>query len=178
MTVTVEIPTKGIRYPTQDLIINRPSPLNARTFGKSYLWSPDIQLNSPRLISPTITPVKQQQYTVVITTNAGCVTVDTVLVRVFPNINIYVPDGFSPDGDGRNDKLYPIPIGIREIRMFRIYNRWGTLVYDNKNASVNTGWDGTYLRTAQPMESYVWVAEGIDNDGKFIRRSGNTILIR
>jgi gliding motility-associated-like protein len=89
-----------------------------------------------------------------------------------------VPDGFSPDGDGRNDKLYPIPIGIREIRMFRIYNRWGTIVYDNKNASVNTGWDGTYLRTAQPMESYVWIAEGIDNDGKFIRRSGNTILIR
>ena len=176
--VTVEQPARGIRYPTQDLIINRPATLNARTFGRTYLWSPDVQLNSPRLITPIITPAKQQQYTVTITTAGGCVTVDSVLVRVFPNINIYVPDGFSPDGDGRNDKLYPIPIGIREIRMFRVFNRWGTLVYDNKNANVNTGWDGTYLRSAQPMESYVWIAEGIDNDGNFIRRTGNTILIR
>jgi gliding motility-associated-like protein len=98
--------------------------------------------------------------------------------RVFPDRNIYVPEGFTPDADGRNDRLYPIPVGIREIRTFRIYNRWGTLIYDNRNANVSTGWDGTYLGTAQPMESYVWIAEGIDIDGKFIRRTGNTILVR
>jgi gliding motility-associated-like protein len=176
--VTVEDPTKGIRYPTQDIIINRPTELTARKFGTTYLWNPDVQLSSPRLLNPIITPTKQQQYTVKITTDGGCVTVDTLLVRVFPDRNIYVPEGFSPDADGRNDRLYPIPVGIREIRTFRIYNRWGTLIYDNRNANVSTGWDGTYLGTAQPMESYVWIAEGIDIDGKFIRRTGNTILVR
>ena len=176
--VTVEDPTKGIRYPTQDIIINRPTELTARKFGTTYLWNPDVQLNSPRLLNPIITPAKQQQYTVKITTDGGCVTVDTLLVRVFPDRNIYVPEGFTPDADGRNDRLYPIPVGIREIRTFRIYNRWGTLIYDNRNANISTGWDGTYLGTAQPMESYVWIAEGIDIDGKFIRRTGNTILVR
>lgn len=176
--VTVELPSKGVRYPTQDIIINRPTELAARNFGKTYLWSPDVQLNSPRIVNPIVTPIKQQEYTVRITTEAGCVTVDTVLVRVFPDRNIYLPEGFTPDGDGRNDRLYPIPVGIREIRTFRVYNRWGTLLYDNRNANISTGWDGTYLGIAQPMESYVWVAEGIDVDGKFIRRTGNTILIR
>jgi gliding motility-associated-like protein len=176
--VSVELPAKGIRYPTQDIIVNRPTELTARNFGKAYLWTPDLQLNSPRLLNPIITPSKQQQYTVKITTDAGCITIDTVLIRVFPDRNIYVPEGFTPDADGRNDRLYPIPVGIREMRTFRIYNRWGTLLFDNKNANINTGWDGTYLGNAQPMESYVWIAEGIDVDGKFIRRSGNTILIR
>lgn len=178
VTITVEQPKMGIRYPTQDIIVNRPTEVAARNFGKTYLWNPDVQLNSPRLNIPIITPTKQQQYTVRITTDGGCVTVDTVLVRVFPDRNIYVPEGFTPDSDGRNDRLYPIPVGIREMRTFRIYNRWGKLLYDNKNANINNGWDGTHLGTAQPMESYVWIAEGIDIDGKFIRRTGNTILIR
>jgi gliding motility-associated-like protein len=64
------------------------------------------------------------------------------------------------------------------MKVFRIYNRWGLLIYDNKNANANTGWDGTYKGTKQPMETYAWVAEGIDIDGNYLRRTGNTILIR
>ena len=89
-----------------------------------------------------------------------------------------MPEGFTPDNDGYNDRLYPILVGITEMKVFKIFNRWGTLVFDNKNATVNTGWNGAYLGRTQPMDSYVWRAEGIDVDGKRITRTGNTILIR
>ena len=92
--------------------------------------------------------------------------------------NIHVPKGITPNNDGHNDKLYPIPVGIKTLKAFRIYNRWGLLMYDNKDAGINDGWDGKYLGKPQPTETYTWIAEGIDDDGNLIRRSGNTILIR
>jgi gliding motility-associated-like protein len=64
------------------------------------------------------------------------------------------------------------------MRVFKIFNRWGTLVFDNKNATVNTGWNGTFQGRTQPIDTYAWVAEGIDVDGKLVTRTGNTILIR
>ena len=51
-------------------------------------------------------------------------------------------------------------------------------MYDNKDAGINDGWDGKYLSKPQPTETYTWIAEGIDDDGNLIRRSGNTVLIR
>ena len=117
-------------------------------------------------------------YYIDISDNSGCILTDTLLVRIFNNNEIYVPTGFSPDNDGKNDKLYPILVGIVEMKLFRIYNRWGVLLYDNKNANVGSGWDGKYLGVDQPIETYVWIAEGIDVDGKTIRRSGNSVLIR
>lgn len=178
VTIFVEEPVKGIRYPSKNVIINKPDQLSARTFGKTYSWTPSSQLSSSTISNPTITAAREQQYIIKIVSPIGCITNDTLLIRVFPDRNIYVPDGFSPDNDGRNDRLYPILVGIKELKVFRIYNRWGTLLYDNKNANISTGWDGTYLSQQQPMESYVWIAEGIDVDGKYIRRTGNSILIR
>ena len=100
------------------------------------------------------------------------------MVRVFKEREIYVPKAFTPDRDGVNDRIYPIVVGITKVNQFRIFNRWGVLVYDNKTANASTGWDGTYRGVAQPMETYVWVAEGIDAEGKVVKRSGNIVLIR
>ena len=121
---------------------------------------------------------REQMYRIAITNLAGCTTVDTQLVRAFNERNIYVPEAFSPDNDGRNDRLAPILVGINEMKAFRVYNRWGILVFDNKNANVYNGWDGTYKGVKQPLETYAWVAEGIDVDGNYIRRTGNTVLVR
>ncbi len=176
--IAVQNPPPGIAYPPVNAIINRAQELAARNIGITYQWTPSIYLSSFTSRTPTITTSKEQLYRIYITNKAGCNIVDTQLVRVFPDRNIYVPEGFTPDNDGYNDRLYPILVGITEMKVFKIFNRWGTLVFDNKNATVNTGWNGAYLGRTQPMDSYVWIAEGIDVDGKRITRTGNTILIR
>ena len=113
-----------------------------------------------------------------ITSAAGCKAVDTQLVRVFKEKNIYVPGGFSPDGDGQNDRLYPITVGIRELRYFKVFNRWGQLIFETRITSPTAGWDGSWKGKPMPLDTYTWIAEGIDVDGLLLQRSGNTILIR
>jgi gliding motility-associated-like protein len=176
--IAVENPPAGIAYPPVNAIINRAQQLTARNIGITYQWTPSSYLTSSTSRTPTITTSKEQLYFIYIKNQAGCNIVDTQLVRVFPDRNIYVPEGFTPDNDGHNDRLYPILVGISEMRVFKIFNRWGTLVFDNKNATVNTGWNGTFQGRTQPIDTYAWVAEGIDVDGKLVTRTGNTILIR
>ena len=176
--IAVQEATKAIRYPAVNAIIGKSTGLTARNIGISYLWSPSTGLSSLSSRTPDVITSAERQYLVSITSEAGCVTVDSQLVRVFKEREIYVPKAFTPDRDGVNDRIYPILVGMNKINQFRIFNRWGVLVYDNKGANSATGWDGTYKGMAQPMETYVWVAEGVDNDGNVIKRSGNIVLIR
>jgi gliding motility-associated-like protein len=171
-------PTAGMTYPVIDGILNKPLTVSARKIGTIYQWTPSTGLSDPASSSPVLFVSRQQTYRVSIRNEAGCVTTDTVHIRVHSEKNIHVPKGFTPNNDGHNEKLYPILVGIKILKAFRIYNRWGLLMYDNKDAGINNGWDGKYRGKPQPTETYAWIAEGIDDDGNPIRRSGNTILIR
>jgi gliding motility-associated-like protein len=108
--------------------------------------------------------------------------VDTILVKILPvaaapiKADILVPQAWSPNGDGHNDLLYPFTINIRELKYFRIYNRWGELVFETKD--IGRGWDGIYKGKPQVMDAYVWMAEGISLDGSTIKRSGKSALLR
>ena len=64
------------------------------------------------------------------------------------------------------------------MKRFRVFNRWGALVFDDRNANATTGWDGTFRGRPQPAETYAWVAEGVDFDGQVMIRTGNVVLIR
>jgi len=94
----------------------------------------------------------------------------------FAAINIYVPKVFTPNGDGTNDVLRPILVGISSFHYFSVYNRWGNLVFTSEDASA--GWDGRYKGVPQPVETYLWVAEGIDTNGKKIVQKGMVSLVR
>ncbi|MBS1663486.1 MAG: Ig-like domain-containing protein [Bacteroidetes bacterium] len=94
----------------------------------------------------------------------------------FAPINIYVPKVFTPNNDGTNDLLKPILVGITEFHYWSIYNRWGNLIYTSQDP--NRGWDGTFKGVAQPVETYVWIAEGVDVNGKKIVQKGMTSLVR
>ena len=94
----------------------------------------------------------------------------------FAAINIYVPRVFTPNGDGTNDILRPILVGISTFHYFSVYNRWGNLIFTTQDA--NQGWDGTFKGVAQPVETYLWIAEGIDLNGKKIVAKGMTSLVR
>jgi adhesin/invasin len=94
----------------------------------------------------------------------------------FLPINIYVPRVFTPNNDGTNDVLRPILVGISTFHYFTVYNRWGNIVYTTQDP--NQGWDGTFKGTPQPVETYLWIAEGIDENGRKIVARGMTSLVR
>jgi gliding motility-associated-like protein len=94
----------------------------------------------------------------------------------FAPINIYVPRVFTPNNDGTNDILKPILVGIAQFHYFSIYNRWGNLIFTTQDA--NQGWDGTFRGVPQPVETYLWIGEGIDTNGKKIVQRGMVSLVR
>ncbi|HEX9514041.1 MAG TPA: invasin domain 3-containing protein [Puia sp.] len=94
----------------------------------------------------------------------------------FAPINIYVPPVFTPNGDGVNDVLKPILVGIAEFHYFSVYNRWGNLIFTSVDPGM--GWDGRFKGVAQPVETYLWIAEGIDTQGNKIVQRGMTTLVR
>ncbi|HVV03891.1 MAG TPA: Ig-like domain-containing protein, partial [Puia sp.] len=94
----------------------------------------------------------------------------------FAAINIYVPKVFTPNGDGSNDVLKPILVGISAFHYFNVYNRWGNLVFTTQDP--NHGWDGTFKGVPQPVETYLWIAEGVDINGKKIVAKGMTSLVK
>lgn len=174
--ITIPISPAGIRYRTIDALINTNTLLDARAGATSYLWSPSIGLNLNNIQSPIFNHNAQVEYLITLNYPGNCVTVDTLLVRVQRAINISVPTAFSPNGDHHNDYLDIFLIGIKELRFFRVFNRWGQLLFETND--VRQLWDGTYKGKRQPAETYVWIAEGIDVDGKTVIRRGQTILLR
>jgi len=94
----------------------------------------------------------------------------------FAPINIYVPRVFTPNNDGTNDILKPILVGISAFHYFSVYNRWGNLIFTTQDP--NQGWDGTFRGVPQPVETYLWIGEGIDVNGKKIVQRGMVSLVR
>jgi len=117
-------------------------------------------------------------YVIQTTLRNGCIVYDTLRVKVSATTGIFVPKAFSPNGDGQNDRLFPVLVGVSQLRYFRVYNRWGVLVYEARTSGSNIGWDGVYKGVLQPLETYIWVAEALDVLGKTLKAGGNTILIR
>lgn len=173
----VQLPEIPLRYTPVNAVSGKDLQLKARAFsGASYLWSPGKGISSITSPQPFFNNTSPQTYFIRIINAAGCVFTDTLDVRMFSSQEIFVPELFSPNNDGKNDKLNVFLVGIANLRMFKIFNRWGQLMYQLRNEV--DGWDGTYLGIGQPMGTYLWQAEGLDIDGKIIRRSGKTILIR
>jgi gliding motility-associated-like protein len=175
--VTAVAPPANQRYVALNAIENRDLALSARTYsGATYLWSPATGLSSALVAEPVFNYTAETEYVITITTGIGCVIKDTQLVRIFKAKEIYVPKGFSPNGDGNNDKIFPRLVGVRTLTYFKVFNRWGQLIYQTSNT--NEGWDGTFRGVKQPMETFVWMAEGIDIDNNTIKRTGTFLLIR
>lgn len=175
-TITIESPKPGIRYPVQNAALNTPLQLNARTFGNSVSWNPQTFLDNPEIFNPIFNGISDKEFNISINTINGCNTVDTQLIRVFKEINFYVPTVFTPNNDGLNDYLKPLAAGIKEFKYFRIYNRWGQLLFDLKSNS--RGWDGKFKGLPQSTQTVVWIAEGIGLDNKNYRQKGTTVLVR
>ena len=174
--ISIEAPVEPLRYKLIDASVGNQVTLKARELPASVEWWPPTGLSDNHSKSPVLDPSKEQDFRIQYTFASGCTTVDSFLVRVFPSDYIYVPKAFTPNGDGRNDVLRPLNVGIKQLKYFRVYNRWGNLIFET--TKMNEGWDGTHRGSKLASDTYVWSAEGIDQNGKLIRRSGSTTLIR
>jgi gliding motility-associated-like protein len=144
--------------------------------GISYVWSPSFPLNLSTTQNPLATLNNDQMFILVVTDAEGCLGADSVFVRVYDGPNYFMPNSFTPNGDGLNDIFRAVPSGIAYTEWFRIYNRFGQLMFQTNRWL--KGWDGTYKGAIQPSGTYVWMIKGIDKDGKVIQKQGTVILIK
>ena len=176
-TISVQAKPADVRYTSLNALANKNLQLQARDFiGATYLWIPSTGLNNSIIKSPIFNYNSAQQYLINITNAAGCLIKDSLLVRMFSKSEIYLPETFTPNGDGKNDKLTPLLVGIVELKYFKVFNRWGQLLFTT--SQIGDGWDGTFKGTKQPLETYTWMVEGKDLDGNSIQRIGSTVLQR
>jgi len=182
VVVSIEQKINGIRYPTVTAMINSPLQLTARNQGAaySYTWSPPTGLNFPNTRDPVFTNNTGLEYLIKITSPAGCVTVDTLLVRMNGPVTngpaVFVPKAWSPNNDGHNDYLFPFLVNITRIKYFRIYNRWGIKVFETN--IIGKGWNGIYNGNPQMMEVYTWTIETEAVNGTIYRSAGTSVLLR
>ncbi len=165
-----------------DLLVakNQPVQLNAEDINNSgfisYLWTPSFGLDNEFVKNPKAVLNNDNIYIVTATTNNGCTAKDDILIKVFEAPEIYMPNSFTPNGDGLNDILKPTLVGIKELKFFMVYNRYGELLF--KTSLPGQGWNGLFQGQLQSSESFVWVAEATDYRGNVIKRSGSCLLLR
>lgn len=174
--VVIDKARPGTRYPVEYAVVDLPVTLQAREFGSSVEWSPGTYLDNPDIYKPIFKSSKDQSYTIEIETATGCVTVDTQQVKIVPHVDIYVPTAFTPNGDELNDLLRPTLMGIKELHYFRVYNRWGKLLFETRTDGA--GWDGKIQNINQPSQVVVWIAEGVGVDGRIYTRKGTSAIVR
>jgi gliding motility-associated-like protein len=148
----------------------------------SYVWTPADGLDNPFISNPTATPEQTTTYTVTII-DAGeggeCRVSAAVVVTVYDFIcgmpNIYLPNAFTPNGDGNNDVLFLRGDNITSMHL-AIYNRWGELVFETRNQ--DTGWDGTFRGKDVDPAVFVYHLEVVCGDGQQYFDKGNVTVIR
>ena len=174
--VIIDNAAAAITYPLAYAVTGLPLQLNARTIGSTAAWDPPLYLDNANSYSPVFTSTTNQSYTIELTTNTGCITIDKQNVQIVPFIEIHVPTAFTPNNDGLNDFLRPALRGIKELRYFKVFNRWGQLLYESKNE--NPGWNGSINGIQQSSQTFVWTAEGVGVDNKTYFRKGTVTLLR
>ena len=148
----------------------------------SYNWIPSQHLSCNRCPNPLANPQFTTKYTVNITDRYGCTAKGDVTVKVVCNgQNFFIPNTFSPNGDGSNDIFYPRGSGLDRAKILRIFNRWGEVVFEKYDMPINAasaGWDGTWKGKKADAGVYVYQLEIYCKNGELLTYNGNITLIR
>jgi hypothetical protein len=156
------------------IVVNQPLQLTG-SGAEFFKWSPSPGLSNTTISSPVATLNDHMTYIMQTSTIEGCSAVDTIHVKVFKTLpDIFVPNAFAPNG--RNKLLRPVPVGISKLDYFRVYNRWGQLVF--QTIDPGKGWDGTINGKQQDGGTYVWMVQGKDYTGKTVSKKGSAVLIK
>lgn len=148
----------------------------------SYTWTPATGLSCTDCPQPIASPKFNTTYQVLAIDNNGCRNTGTVLVNVLcSNANVFVPNTFSPNGDGSNDLFYVRGSGLARVKSLRIFNRLGEVVFQRQNFGVNdpaAGWDGTFRGGRLAPDTYIYQVDVFCDNNETIRFDGSIALIR
>ena len=156
-------------------ILGRPHQLMA-IGGVNYVWTPTGPLNNPFIANPLAILYNDTYFNVQVTDAIGCTDDDDVFIKIYEGPMYYLPNAFTPNGDGLNDIFRPIPVGIRSTDYFRVFNRYGAVMFETKEWM--KGWDGTLKGKPAASGTYVWMIKGIDKNGAVVEMKGTVILVR
>ncbi len=150
--------------------------------GSSYVWDPPGSLNNHTVFNPVASPDETTVYEVVITDEFGCRNRDTIRIFVQEVICgdpfIFVPNAFTPNGDGINDHfMVMFPPGMVTHLYLAVYNRWGELVFETDDMT-HIGWDGTFRGKKLGMDVFVYQMRAKCLGGLEYSEKGNVTLLR
>jgi gliding motility-associated-like protein len=148
----------------------------------SYQWSNAQTLSCATCPSPVAKPKTETKYTISVKNDGGCTAQADVTVHVICNDgNLFIPNTFSPNTDGRNDRFYPRGTGISSIKSLKVFNRWGELVFSRESFNANdaaAGWDGSYKGQPLAPDVYVYTCEVICMNNEVLTFTGDVTLLR
>lgn len=173
--VVKAVPVISFNPPAPTIFAGNSIQLNATATGNiaSYLWTPSIGLNNQSISNPVASPTVTTTYNLKVVASNSCYADKTITVKVLREI--YIPNSFTPNGDGKND-VFRIPPGTSlNLKYFIIYDRYGNEVF--KTTDINTGWDGTYKGTKLPNGAYTYLIKGSDSKGE-VFLNGSILIIR
>lgn len=143
----------------------------------SYLWTPSDGLSCTDCFDPTAQPLISTLYKMQVSDTLGCFNMlDSVFIEVKVAFTLEIPEGFTPNGDGLNDRIFVRGWGLKELLKFQIYNRWGEVVYESTD--FQEGWDGNFKGEPQGIETYVFIVQALTFNDEVIFKKGNFKLIR
>jgi gliding motility-associated-like protein len=131
--------------------------------------------------TPRVSPLFQRAITLRVTDANGCIAEDLMTIFTEKDLQAFVPTGFTPNGDGRNDRLLVHGRAGVRVLSFRIFDRWGQLLYENSDFMVNdtdNGWDGTFRGKPAEAGTYIWSMTIQSPEEDQETQSGQTMLIR
>jgi gliding motility-associated-like protein len=180
-SVLVTVIPKVIAFAGHDTSIVRSQPLQLNaTGGANYKWTPSSNLSNAFIANPVALfndGPDTVSYNVRVSTPDGCFGNDSIKIFIFnTKPDVFIPSAFTPNGDGLNDVFRPTVAGMKQFLYFRVYNRWGQLLFNT--SALDKGWDGTYNGTKQESGTYVYSIEAIDFNNKSYLKKGTFVLIR
>jgi gliding motility-associated-like protein len=148
-----------------------------------YEWRPrdTLLLSCLNCPNPRVQPLFQRTLTLRVTDANGCMAEDLMTIFTEKDLQAYVPTGFTPNNDGLNDLLRVHGRAGVRVLSFRIFDRWGQLLYENGDFLVNdagVGWDGNFRGQPSQADTYLWsmTIQSPEEDQQVL--SGQTTLIR
>lgn len=164
----------GTQHPLLTTITNGPV--------RTWAWTPIADLSCSNCAQPVSNIKKDITYVVKVTTPYGCSAQDTVNIKVFcESSQVFVPNAFTPDGDGVNDILMVRSKGVMTVKFFRIFNRWGELIFEKSNFTPNDpqyGWDGRIRGVIGGPDVFVYTCEVMCENGTSFTYKGNVSIIK
>ncbi len=142
-------------------------------------WLTSTGVILPHDFDPTVSPEQTTTYTVIVSGDLGCDVSSIVSIEVISKecdpASVFIPNTFTPNGDGKNDVLFVRGKNITDL-YFAVYNRWGQMVFETTD--IKKGWNGIYKEMRSDPVVFAWYVRAKCLNGEEIKKQGNVTLIR